>query len=275
MRLLVINHIVIITRWLLDRRRCHESKKSPFWLLLMLLFLCLLLKHSLLEIHWLAHAEHETWLLLVLEDDALLLLHWHFLLEQLLLPLAKELLQLVLRLAGLNAGHVEGGIVIIAATCYVEIDLGFSRPFQITAKRIVLNASFGDTPMECLLHEMLAAFALLFPSHQPCLLAEGIAAACKASSGVSNEWIVVRGRLSTLVTKAWSGPRLLWVLPDFTEGVRFDPEEAPLISHQLALLLQPANGEQEVSVVDCVLLLTVVVEQVVPDVTAQATLIIL
>lgn len=191
--LLVINYIIIIiTYWLLDRRRCHEAKKSPFWLLLLLR---LFLKHySFVKIHWLAHAEDKIWLLSVLEDNALvlLLLYWHFLLEQLLLPLAKELFQLVLRLTGLNAGHVEGGIV-IAATCHVEIDLRFSRPFQITAKWIVLDAGFGDAPMQCLLHKVLATFALPFPGHRHCLLAEGIiiAACCETSGRVGNERIVV------------------------------------------------------------------------------------
>ena len=63
------------------------------------------------------------------------------------------------------------------------------------------------------------------------------------------------------------------VLPDLAECVWLYPEET-LFTEQLALLKQAADSVKEVSVVDRVLFLAIILEQVIPNVPAERPLVV-
>ena len=85
-----------------------------------------------------------------------------------------------MRLTGLNASSVQRTLR------QVEIDLGFSRPFQRSAKRIALVGGLSDSPMQVLLKQLLTAFALLSPiAHRCGLLAERVVEALRGGQ----QWV--------------------------------------------------------------------------------------
>ena len=120
--------------------------------------------------------------------------------------------------------------------------------------------------MQVLLQKVLSSFSRLSPIHQ-CrgVLAEGIAHLALLRSWKQRVVLALRALVET------GGGFGLWVLPDLSESVRFNPEETLLIGGNFALLLQIANRVQEVAIVDRIFLASVDLQQVVPDVTPQTT----
>ena len=82
------------------------------------------------------------------------------------------------------------------------------------------------------------------------------------------EWVLFRLLSTTLVE---IGRR--WLCPDLAIGVRLYDEQA-LVADELALSEKMANGVQEVSIVNCVVLFTVDFEQIVPNVASEGAAIV-
>ena len=208
----------------------QEAKESPFWLLLVII------KHFLLvtQIYRLAHAKDEgwmcRWLLPSFHNWCVhhYLLRSSFLFKKLLLTLTEELLELVLGLTGLNAGRVYSSLT---ASEWVEIDLRFSRLFQWSSNWIILLRGTRYSNMQSLLYKVSASFSVLSPVEQ-CrgFLAKGMVHV--AFSGW-NKWVMVRALRALIKTGShfW-----LWILPNLSESVWFNPEKALLIIVQFALL---------------------------------------